>query len=944
MDKFLKQVAGWLNDNFQTNASNFTMVFPNRRAGVFFRQYYAELIEKPQFSPNITTITDLVGTLAATRLADPNALIVELFKVYREHTKSAETLDDFFYWGEMMLADFNDIDKYLIDARQLFGNIQSLKEIDAGFDFLTKEQLAYISAFWANILAARTSENKDHFLSLWKNLYGIYQAFNQRLDELGVAYEGRMYRKMVENLPSQEHFSRESQLLIVGFNALNECEIKLLNFLKNNCQTHFFWDYDSYYLENEHHEAALFMRQNLQRYPMPYNFDVEFNNFSQLKAIDVVAVPGFSGQATLAANWLSTNKSEVTSRFDNTALVLCDENLLMPMLNTIPENIESLNITMGYPVKSSPAYALIKSLTDIERNARKDQSGSLTFYYRNVLALLNNSLLKSRWKAEIDQLSAEIQSQNKIYIKSSDFPANSFLKSIFELPETAADCKSYLQQILMHTFNQLPDEEKLLKETIYQLYLALNRIHDNLFSLNQHEEAPLSKRLYYQVLLRQMERLTVPFEGEPLSGMQLMGFLETRCLDFDNLVLLSLNDERLPGNPHQHSFIPYSLRKGFGLPVAEQRNAMYAYYFYRLIQRAKKVTLVYDSRTEGLCSGEVSRFVTQMKFEAAHLKINELQAKFNFEPSQQQEITIVKSGALLNQVENHLLAKRISPSALNSYIDCSLKFYFKYIENIKQTEDLAEEIDNLLFGRIAHVALEELYKPYKGKEVTKEIVQQLLDNKKSLESSLRKALQQEFFKKGDFDLNGRNLLVFDIIRKYVIRILKYDESITPFTLMELEKEFETTMEVDFRGTLKPVCYGGVVDRIDQVGDIIRVVDYKTGKSDSNIKEIEKLFVQNSNRNKAAFQTMLYAGCVQANLKTTLPLMPVVYGARSVFKPEFDPAFNYLDGKLIYQANAEPFQAGLKALLQEIIDPEVPFTQTKDLQTCSYCEYNVLCNR
>jgi len=436
----------------------------------------------------------------------------------------------------------------------------------------------------------------------------------------------------------------------------------------------------------------------------------------------------------------------------------------------------------------------------------------------------------------------------------------------------------------------------------------------------------------------------IPFEGEPLSGMQIMGFLETRNLDFDNLVLLSFNDDKLPGNPHQHSFIPYSLRKGFGLPVIEQRNAMYAYYFYRLIQRAKKVTLVYDSRTEGMTKGEVSRFATQLFYEAKHLKINEKQAVFDFEPAGQKPIEIVKTNEINNLVLSHLQNKRISPSALNIYIDCKLKFYLKYIEGIAETDDVAEDIDHLLFGRIAHVALEMLYQPFLNKKIDKADIEKIITDGKALDKSLRQALEQEYFKGGNLNLNGRNLLVFDIIKKYLLRILKYDLSIAPFTLLGLEKKYEMTFNIDTSNGELAVLVGGTVDRIDRVGEIIRVVDYKTGEAKQSVSGIEKLFYKNSARNKVAFQTLVYAGCVVAETNPLAPVLPAVYGARSVFLDDFDPLFTIAGGYLNYQANAVEFENGLKQLLGEMLDPNVPFSQTDDEQMCKYCQYNGICNR
>lgn len=944
MSKFLRNVATYL---FQKNKSELVklkVIFPNRRAGLFFQKYLSEQIDQPVFSPEILTISELIGEFSRLKVIDHNALVVELYQVFIEVTQSVESLDDFYYWGEMLLADFDDIDKYLIDTKQLFTNLESLREIDYGFDFLTAEQIKYLSTFWANILTSRQSNDKEQFLNIWKKLLPIYTRFNQKLEQKGWAYEGMMYRKMSEGLKVSFESDVQEPYAFVGFNALNQCEKNLFNVLKNKGNVQFFWDYDAYYKDAVNHEAALFIDENLLRFPMPDDFQISDQNFIQLKEIDVVSVPGFSGQATYAANWLDQNRQDVTTRFDNTALVLCDETLLLPMLNSIPDSISELNITMGFPIKSSPAYALVKGLIDVDRNSRLGKNGELVFYYRNVLGLLSNPLLKEYLGGVVDQFMDQIRSENKIYLTSTDFEQNSLLKLIFGLPEGAADCQGYLQQILKLLFAANSSNDNLLKESLYQLYLAINRLHDSLFAGDGALGKLFSKKLYYQLLLRQLDRLTIPFEGEPLSGVQLMGFLETRCLDFDHVILLSFNDDNLPGNPHRHSFIPYSLRKGFGLPVIEQRNAMYAYYFYRLIQRAKKVTLVYDSRSDGMSGGEVSRFATQLKYEAQHLKLIEKQGVFNFEPAKNRVIEVAKSNEINEKIEKYVLGKRISPSALNRYLECRLNFFFKYIEGISEAEEVREDIDHLIFGRVAHTALEELFTPFVGVEMTAKDFDSILNDKKKLILSLNHALEKEYFKKGNFALNGRNILVYDIIKKYIVRILKYDKSIAPIKIISLEKTYENKMNLNVFGKNAEVSFGGTIDRLDVAGEAIRVVDYKTGASDIKINSIDKLFEHDKKNNKAAFQTMLYANCVQATLNPVLPLMPSVYGARSVFTSEFDPSFQFSGGKLIYQANADEFESRLKLLLEELVNPEVAFSQTINAESCKFCEYNGICNR
>ncbi|HNW49631.1 MAG TPA: PD-(D/E)XK nuclease family protein [Prolixibacteraceae bacterium] len=944
MDKFLDCVASYLFDKFQNDLSEVTVVFPNRRAGLFFQKYLSQRIDKPLFSPRILTITDLITEFSDLKIDDPNSLIIRLWETFTEVTSSTETIDDFFFWGEMLLSDFNDVDMYLVDAQKLFKNIESLKEIDMGFDFLSEEQILFLSSFWKNILEVRSSADKNNFLNNWNHLYTIYSSFREKLLSEGIAYSGMVYRDMVENMEKKSSLWENRKVAIVGFNALNQCERKLFRFFKTH-QADFFWDYDQYYLSANHHEAAFFMTSNLVEFPMPDDFYFQDHLFAELTEIDLVAVPGFSGQAQYTSHWLTDNQKFISSAFDNTAIVLCDESLLVPMLNALPQVVDDVNITMGFPLKNSPVFSFFKGLVDLDRNSRKNNEGINLFYFRNVLVLLNHPLLRNSLGDFIDWLSERIQKENKIYLNRLDFAENELLTTVFNLPDDVFGAIDYLQRIVVKLFPEIPEADQMTKEALYQFYLLTNRVNDSFFSKQlKQKEHTISKKLFYQLLLRSAERLSIPFEGEPLCGLQIMGFLETRCLDFDNLIVLSFNDDKLPGNANHHSFIPYSLRKGFDLPVIEHRNAMYSYYFYRLIQRAKKVTLVYDSRNDGMVKGEVSRYATQLKYEAQHLKLMERQAVFNFDSFEGQSVTIPKTSSMMQKLESAFLSRTISPTMLSTYLDCRLKFYFRYVEDIRESDEVFEEIDPMIFGRIAHLTMEGIYSNFVGKEILPDEIKRLIADKKTISFYLAEALKKEFFKGGSFDMNGKNLLIFDIIEKYILKILHYDLTIAPFKILALEKEFCSDFELLVNGQTRKVKVGGTIDRLDQTENCIRVVDYKTGKSESSVRSIESLFMPSDKRNKAAFQTMIYAHCVAEKLGDETPVVPAVYGARAVFTSDFNPVFQMNGHDLIYQRNSDEFKTDLLILLAEIVNPDIPFSQTENEQKCNYCPYNLLCNR
>ena len=942
MSKFLQEVASYIATNQKSKLADLKIIFPNRRSGLFFQQYLIEELNHATFLPEITTISEFIAQQSSLQALDRQLLIIELHQVFTEVLQSDETLDEFYFWGEILLSDFNDIDKYLIDAKQLFQNIESLKEIDASFEFISDDLKGFLSSFWDHILNSKTSENKEYFLNIWKNLHEIYITFQKQLREKNRAYEGMIYREVIEQLKNKGYNFGNEEISLVGFNALNECEYKLFKILAKNVSTNFYWDYDEFYMNIEAHEANMFMKRNINVFPMPKEFAFSSNNFSNLKEIDVVAVPGFTGQANYAANWISNLGDQLQPKYDNTAIVLCDETLLPSVLNEIPEKVKKLNITMGFPLKGSPALNFIKSIIELNAQQRTDENGKIQFYYQNILSMLSQSLLYPILKSTVAEFTKMIKDENRIYLSEDDFKKLPVLSVITNLPQKSNGIRDYLQKIIKMVFNQLSENDQLNKETLYQIHLEINKLHDSLFADEKNKEL-ISVKLFHKILLRQIERISIPFEGEPLAGVQIMGFLETRSLDFDNVILLSATDDKIPGSGNRHSFIPYNLRRGFSLPVADHHQAMYAYYFYRLIQRAKNVTIVYDSRTEGMTRGEVTRYATQLQYEASHVNINHQQAVYDFSPTKIEEITIPKTHEIIQGLINKLSKKTISPSALNTYLDCSLKFYFKYYEQLYETEDIVEDFDNLMFGRIAHVALEEIYKEYTNKILSKETIQGIIKNQKLIEKSLNIALEQEYFKGKKFKLSGKNLMVHDIIKKYVLKVLQLDKAYAPFSILGLEDKYTKVVQVEVNGKTLDFEFGGTIDRLDEKNGRIRVVDYKTGKSSNIVKSIPSMFFDNANRNKAAFQTMLYAGCV-AQKYDGQTIVPSVFGARSIFMPDFSSEFVYNDTTLTYHQFENEYNEELKNLLQEILNPEIPFQQVKSSNACKYCPYQTICNR
>ncbi|PLX15893.1 MAG: hypothetical protein C0597_08335 [Marinilabiliales bacterium] len=620
MDTFLKHIAQDLYSRYNDKISDLCIVFPNRRASLYFKKYLSELTEKPMWSPTTITINELMEEISGLSVADNIKLLFELYTIYKIIKKSEESFDDFYYWGEMMLNDFDDIDKYLVNPEDLFKNLKSLKSIQDQFTYLSDEQIEAIKQFWQSFDPEKHSSHQDDFISIWNVLLNIYQSFNKRLNELGIAYEGMIYRDVTNKLKGNDIIGLTHQKYVfAGFNALNNCEKKLFNYLQNNKMADFYWDYDESYINNPYHEAGFFLRENISEFKAPVSFSSQnvFNSLLQEKNIEIISVPSDIGQTKVITKILQESTVNHIDSPNKTAIVLADEDLLVPILHSVPDSIDNVNITMGYPVNNTPIYSLLEHLIDLQKNAKATKTET-RFYYKNVLAVLSHQYVNSQFQEEANQLIQFIKTNNKIVISNIELASCVFFQSLFIKVDSYQDLSEYLLNILHHIYNSLKKtgnedtihNPSLEKEYIYHIYLSINRLKEVL----EEQNIPIKMETYIRLVRKIIRNLRVPFTGEPLSGLQIMGILETRLLDFENLFICSMSEGVLPKTEASLSFVPYSLRKGFGLPTIEHQDAIYAYYFYRLIQRAKNVTLMYNSSSDGMKTGEMSRFLYQLKF------------------------------------------------------------------------------------------------------------------------------------------------------------------------------------------------------------------------------------------------------------------------------------------------------------------------------------------
>jgi CRISPR/Cas system-associated exonuclease Cas4 (RecB family) len=961
---FLEQLADYHLQKYLTDISEFCFVFPSRRAGVFFRQYLNNKTPHPIFSPDILTINDFFGKLEQRPVSDNISLIFKLYDSYREVMDKDISLDDFIPWGEMCLADFDDIDKYLADPEQLFRNLADQKALDDDFSHLNEDQVEAIRTFWSSFDPEKLSRLQRSFLEVWQKMPELYRHFNTALDRDNEAYEGKMFRLVANQI--QEKTLGDipyKHVVFVGLNALNTCEKRLLNYLKIKGTATFFWDYPQWVLDapvqpseqgliRGEHEAARFIKSNILDFPMPEDWDNPQSNGPE--KITIATAANDLGQAQIGAEFLkkTTTKSSDASAGDNaphakTALVLADENLMLPAIHAIPETWDKINVTLGYPLKNTPAYGLVEALMTLQQSMRTTKQGKTWFYHRHLLAVLRHQYIATLLGEPGRHLVNNLIAGNQVFIEKSRIPENELTDRLLTKTESSEELTNYLKEVLQSIYRHLkknPDTS-LEREFVYHLYLTIKRLGEILGAQTEK----VSPDTWHRLFRKLADFQTVPFRGEPLSGLQVMGILETRVLDFDNLVVLSMNEGIFPHTAPPNSFIPYNLRKGFGLPTIDNQDSIFAYYFYRLIHRAKNVTLVWSSTDASGQTGEMSRFLHQLYYEYPGIVQKDTYIQ-TVGTKMAPEIFSEKNEEVMQQLGGYLEdgTRFLSPSALSTYIECPLRFYYKYLAGAKEPEDISEELDPRIFGNLFHQTVEALYQPYKGAVVTPEIIDQIAKPEK-----IAKTLETIFAENVPFirqnqsvfiDLQGKNSLVFEVLMRYLTGFFKSEKENAPFTIRGLEANMNMTYTTP---SGKKIRMGGNIDRLDEKDGMIRVLDYKTGQGENKISEIEGLFdTTRHSKIKATFQTLLYSLMVENEGTPTEQIQPGVVWMRKLFT-DTDTALYLQPSRkekipLTLSLVKEEYQDELGQLLDELFDEKIPFRQTEHEKNCEYCVYREIC--
>lgn len=964
MKPFLYQVATLFYQQYGAEIHRLAFVFPNRRAGLFFQKYLSEISERPLFSPSILTINDLFMQLSGKHPADKIQMLFRLYELYKQRSGSSESFDEFIYWGEMLLNDFDDIDKYMVDARMLFRNVSDLKSLDDDFNYLSPEQVQAIRSFWSSFYPKGDSPNQQHFLELWEILYDLYAGLRTSLAKDGCGYDGMIFREVVEQLEKEPMSDFPfDQVVFVGLNALSVSEERLLLALQKKGVADFYWDYVGPWVTDPDNKASFFLERNLRLFPSRMQLPVTEPVQAEIRVMGVPSAIGQAKQVYPILQALADEQQLTDESALRTAIVLPDEHLLVPVLNAIPEAIQHINVTMGYPLAGTPVAALMEYILTLQKNIRYIDRVPV-FYFRDVLPILNHQYVMAAAPEEVSQLVKDMTAGNRIYVHAADLNRHELLSILFTPVQNTEELSDYLIHVLealnacLRNNRPNPDDEEMIsnstqttadieQEFIFHYFATVNRMKEVM------REAKIEMRLdtYFRLLKRMTDLITIPFEGEPLSGLQVMGVLETRALDFDRLIILSMNEGIFPLKKAANSFIPYNLRRGFGLPTYEHQDSVWAYHFYRLIRRAKQVTLLYDTRTTGLQTGEVSRFVHQLRYHYQYPLIDEL-VVYDVASSAVPPISVQKTAEVEKLLSDFLFGgpRALSASAINTYLDCPLKFYFSVLEQIQEEDEITETVERDVFGSILHKVMEDLYAPFKGKLVTADLLKLLRKDQPLLTGTIARAFAELFFKSPVVrPLEGENFLTGEMIRKYAEKILEQDVRFTPFHYIESEKKVRATITLSDK---RVVQLKGFIDRVDSLDRVLRIVDYKTGSGKLEFESVEGLFDKEAkDRPKAVMQVFLYAWMYQQLPEYTgMPIQPAIYYLRTLFQRSFDPVVEQKRGRgkadkvNSFQDFASDFEDKLRQCLDEIFDLDIPFTQTETGKACAYCSFRGLCGK
>jgi ATP-dependent helicase/nuclease subunit B len=956
MQSFLEKTVQYLYKKYGDDISDLCVVLPNRRAGLFLKTHLSNNLKKTFWSPEILATEDFVALLSELQPADSTTLLFELYETVKKcNPNNSETFDEFSKWGQILLSDFNEVDRYLIDAKQLFGNLKNIKELES----------------WSLNSDEPLTDFQKQYLDFWRLLGTFYSDFVERTLSKKQAYQGLAYRIVAADPIEKVSKHPWKKIIFAGFNALNLAEEIIIEKLVDAGKAEIIWDTDSYYVNDPNQEAGRFIRKYNEygRFKKMKERNIVFEETllsSEKKNITIIGAAKNVAQAKVAGS-LVTKFERMQGHLQNTALVLADENLLFPVLHSLPKDLQDINVTMGYPLKNTPVAGYFDIVFNLHENAQKIAGGksNYSYYHTDLIKLLNHpytaiALANKEKRLSVKQVVQNIQGRNIVFAAQStlqklfaDHPLEyEILHPLFEHWRSANDaigCVQYLIEILKNGIIAQQDINAENKASLELEYLfAFTKIVKRIQVLMQDYPESVGDIKTLRNILNQIVRSgTLPFYGEPLMGLQVMGMLETRTLDFENVIILSCNEDILPSGKTVNSFIPFELKRHFGLPTYSDKDAIFAYHFYRLLQRATNIYLLYNTESDALGSGEKSRFLTQLVYELPKVNPNvTITEQLLSIPVKAENpgagISVEKTAGILEKIRSRS-DYGFSPSLLNRYRSCGLQFYFHGIAGLKESEEVEETIGADVLGNVIHSVLEILYQPHIGKKISAEDVKKM---KPQVEELTMKAFEK-YYNRSEISY-GKNLLTLKVALKFIgnflnaesIAIAAADKKNEPYIIKALEAELETELMVGE----ELIKIKGKADRIDSVGRITRIVDYKTGLANNNELKFDDWDLIRSDAGLSkSFQLLMYAYLYQKmnpEIRENIQSGIITFRELSAgLKSVKANGIELLDEKILKE-----FEAQLGILLAEIIDPQIPFSQTDDVTNCIYCSFRGICNR
>lgn len=975
MEAFLSRVANTYLTNCREELADCCFVFPNKRAGVFFRHYLLQNSQGnvPLIEPQVLTISEFIAEWADASEATRFEQLFALYDVYTGLGAIDTTFDKFLYWGEMLISDFNDIDRQLVDPDHLFVNVKRLKEINS--NYLTQEQRRLIkrywgeerrgdeaNRFWSHVADAADGAKdtlSDKFLMLWEVLAPMYHGFTQTLRSRGLATQGMLTRYAVDALRKADRLP-QTRYVFVGFNVLSVAEIKIFEILKARGQADFYWDFNSPAFEIEGNKAVKFMQNNVREFPSLYDICEEpITAYPQITVAGISSACGMAKAAgTTLEEWVKSKAIPDANDAIETAIVLPDESQFITLIHSLPDEIRDVNITMGFPLRGTAIADLVGKVIALHLKSRHDTEGRQLFIYDDIRSLANHPILQAIAPDECYAL-LQLISERRLYtvpaqLIAETVPEMGYLLSPVDLSAGITPVYNYFRNMLTHLLEVIdPEQPQSMEQQFIEGYLeALDELYSGCTAWN----IEIGAETFFTMIDRAVASAAVNFKGEPLKGLQIMGVLETRCLDFDNVIILSMNEDVFPKKHYTKSFIPEALRHAYGLATEEFQESIYAYYFYRLISRAKNVTLLYDTRDVGATSGEMSRYIKQLIYMTPQGTVTHRSMIYAPAESASMSISIGKDSRILKLLERFTSEtgedkRYLSASAINTYISCPLNFYLQYVEGISTDDEFSDYMSSSIYGTIVHQVVQLLYERERDRrgsgvlEVTDSLLDSWIDSNVTIDSIIVESINQHYLNLGEGCLQpliGECRILGDIIATFIKAMLRNEKKLTPFTFVRAEEKITGRWKVTPSLTVNIKQY---IDRVDRTPKGIRLIDFKTGADKLTFADVDALFNPvKSDRRKAILQLLFYCNAYAEKHHYTGAIQPVIYQFQKMVSDGISPVKYGKSVLTDYKEVNDEFLDRFNAVVSEIFDPEVPFGQAKKDDSCGFCKFNLICGR